>query len=93
MKKITALMIMAGFLSMLSACTEQKPVEVVQTVDWYKANKPERLTMLDKCKNNPGELASTPNCVNASKAASAITWGAKGGVRLEPLTAEDLNKK
>lgn len=93
MKKVTVLMIVAGTLSILSGCTEKKPVEVVQTVEWYKANKPERLEMLSKCKNNPGELAATANCVNASSAASAITWGARGGIQVKPLTADEINKR
>jgi hypothetical protein len=92
MKKSTISMVMVAVLSILSGCQEEKPVDVVQTVDWYKANKAERLEMLAKCKNNPGELAATPNCINASRAASAITWGAKGGIQVEPLTAEDLKK-
>lgn len=93
MKNLTVLMIVAATMSMLTGCTEKKPAEVVQTVDWYKANKPERLEMLAKCKNNPGELAVTPNCVNASSAASAITWGAKGGIQVQPLTADEINKR
>jgi hypothetical protein len=93
MKNLTVLMIVAGIISMLTGCTEKKPAEVVQTVEWYKANKPERLEMLAKCKNNPGELAATPNCVNASSAASAITWGAKGGIQVQPLTADEINKR
>ena len=92
MKKPIISLIVVAILSILSGCGKEKSVEVVQTVDWYKANKAERLEMLAKCKNNPGELAATPNCINASRAASAITWGARGGIQVEPLTAEDFKK-
>lgn len=91
MKKLTVLLVL-GTLSMLAGCKEDK--EVVQTVDWYKAHKAERAEVLAKCKANPGELAATPNCVNASRADSSSTWSAKGGIRpVKPLTADDINKK
>jgi hypothetical protein len=99
MKKLTVLLVVAGTLSVLAGCKEDKPAEapadVVQTVDWYKANKAERADVLAKCKANPGELAATPNCVNASRADSSSTWGAKGGgvSPVQPLTADQINKK
>lgn len=95
MKKFTVLLVVAGTLSMLAGCKEEKPVEAVQTVDWYKANKIERAEVMAKCKANLGELAATPNCVNASRADSATTWGAKGGgiAPVKPLTADQINKK
>jgi hypothetical protein len=95
MKKFTVLLVITGTLSILAGCNEEKPVEVVQTVDWYKANKIERAEVLTKCKANAGELAATPNCVNASRANSSTTWGAKGGgiAPVKPLTADEINKK
>ena len=99
MKKLTVLLVVAGTLSMLTGCNEDKPAaapaDVVQTVDWYKAHKTERAEVLAKCKANPGELAATPNCVNASRADSSSTWSAKGGgvSPVKPLTADDINKK
>ena len=55
--------ILAGML--LLGCT---PAEEVKTADWYLANIPEMKKMVTKCKNNPGELATTPNCINAMAA-------------------------
>ena len=44
--------------------------EETRSVEWYRA--PENKTALEaklaECKNNPGELKGTPNCVNAFKA-------------------------
>lgn len=95
MKKFVVTLMVVGALSVLSGCKEEKAVETVQTVEWYKAHKTERADMLAKCKANPGELAATPNCVNASRADSSTTWNAKGGgiAPLKPLTADDINKK
>jgi hypothetical protein len=39
-----------------------------KTVDWFSKNQNERKTMLAQCRDNPGELGATPNCVNASVA-------------------------
>jgi hypothetical protein len=92
MKASTILMISTVTFFSLTGC-EKKATEVVQTVDWYKEHKAERLALLEKCKSNPGELAATPNCINASRAASQITWGANKGIEVKPLDAKDLGLK
>lgn len=75
--------------ALLYGC-DNTPKEQTMTVDWYKEHKAERVAKLNECKNNPGELAATPNCINAQKAASSITWSARGHTKLVPLTAEQL---
>ncbi|RYZ91359.1 MAG: hypothetical protein EOP04_00655 [Proteobacteria bacterium] len=90
MRKFSGFLSMATSFSILAGCEKS---EVVQNVNWYKANKKERLEVLAKCKNNPGELLSTPNCVNANRAASDVTWGAKRGIEIKPLTFERAAKK
>ncbi|RYF39873.1 MAG: hypothetical protein EOO38_22695 [Cytophagaceae bacterium] len=79
----------------ISGCKQEQPPEEVKTVEWYKANKSERDTRLAKCQSNPGELALTPNCVNANRAKQSLTWGATGGgiSPVEPITANDIKKK
>lgn len=78
---------------MLSACAEEKKVDAVYTVDFYKENKEERLAKLEECRNNPGELMMTPNCINAGKAKSSLTWSSKERPEVKPLSAEELIKK
>jgi len=95
MKKITMVLVAVCMLGALASCKEDQPAEeVVQTVDWYKDNKVERAEVLAKCIANPGELAATPNCMNASRADSTTTWSAKGGgiKTPAPLTAEQIKK-
>jgi len=65
-----ALVFAAVMVFALSGCTEQ--AEPVQTVDWYKEHKEEREAMVQRCQNNPGEIAMTPNCINSVQAASDI---------------------
>jgi hypothetical protein len=89
MKKLIVLHVAAAALSILVGCREDKLPEAVQTVEWYEAHKAERAERLAKCGANPGELAATPNCVNASHANSSATWSARGGIKApEPLKFE-----
>jgi hypothetical protein len=49
----------------LAACNEER----THTVDEFKADSQLREATVAKCKNNPGELEKTPNCINAGDAA------------------------
>lgn len=80
MKKLAALQLLA--VVALVSCKDNDPV---QTVDWYKANAPERSAMLAKCKANPGELAASPNCINANRAETAVDGAKRGGLNVQPL--------
>lgn len=52
----------------LTAC---RGSDEIKTVDWYKNHKAEREEVRAKCMDNPGELAATPNCLNAIQATVA----------------------
>jgi predicted Fe-S protein YdhL (DUF1289 family) len=81
MKKLVLSLVVAA---VLAGCGENTPV---QTADWYKAHDKERLEMLAKCKANPGELAASPNCVNARAAQNQLDLGSKNyGVDVKPPT-------
>ena len=90
-----ALTAFAVSLLLSSGCKQEQPPEEVKTVEWFKANKSERDARLAKCQSSPGELALTPNCVNADRAKQSSTWGATGGgiSPMEPITANDIKKK
>lgn len=75
--------------AILSGCGKQEPV---QTVDWYKANSPERLKVLERCNANPGELALTPNCVNAKTAANALVLENREYKQREPTNFSSQGK-
>jgi hypothetical protein len=86
---LVAVVLVAGVVG----CKDDEPVAPVQTVDWYKAHQAERAAVLAKCNDNPGQLAATPNCVNASRAESSATWSKHGGIKLPvALTAEQIKK-
>jgi hypothetical protein len=94
MQQLNGFMVMVVALSGLIGCGKIEPKKIVQTVDWYKVHAVERSQVLQACGANPGELMATPDCVNASRASSAVMWGAKGGgvATLKPLSADQLNK-
>ena len=65
--------------STLAGC-KQEQAEVVQSVDWYKENTVERTERLAQCRANPGELADTPNCINAEQAESLADTSKRGEI-------------
>ncbi|WP_211453893.1 EexN family lipoprotein [Collimonas antrihumi] len=66
----------------LVGCAEKTPV---QTIDWYKTHEVERLAMIENCSANPGELAASPNCINAKTAANHIAVDKRGYQKLTPI--------
>ena len=79
MKKIIFVFITA---LAITACEKS---EKVQTVSWYKEHNKERMEMLEKCGDNPGELMDTPNCNNAENARSDL--------KLEELRAKMAKRR
>jgi len=80
MKEFVVLSLIAS--GIMVSCAKNEPV---QTVQWYKDHEKERLEVIEKCKNNPGELATTPNCVNANTAKQEIIWHSRKGMVLKPI--------
>ena len=87
MKKLSALLFLAAVT--LVGCGDKDPV---QTVDWYKKNASERSATLAKCKANPGELAASPNCINANSAETAVDGAKRGGLNVQPLQGVKLGR-
>lgn len=65
---LAALLAAAIIIPIFTGCDK---AEETRSVEWYRApeNKPAFDNKIAECKNNPGELRNTPNCVNAFKAA------------------------
>ncbi|MFA5428457.1 MAG: EexN family lipoprotein [Sulfurimonas sp.] len=73
MKKIilTSFLLALGF----TGCGEEQ----TKTIEYYMQheNAQELDAKVKECKNNPGEIGMTPNCINASKAAMQINMSKK----------------
>ena len=69
--------------------------EPTHTVSWYQQRPFDRTTTLQACRDNPGELGKTPNCVNAEKAEALGPLMSKHSVPFHkgtpPLQAQDFN--
>lgn len=72
MKYVLSLIMMAS----LAACSEPSQATVI-TVSEFLADENLRADHIGKCRQNPGELAQTPNCRNAEEA--------EGKARLERM--------
>ena len=66
-------------LTMLVLSFSVCKAEETKTVEWYlkPENKVALETKLAECKNNPGEVWETPNCVNARMKKKKRTLGGK----------------
>lgn len=87
-----ALIITIAVTAALVGCSDAGKGEDVKSVDWYKEHTAERAAKIKECNNNPGELKLTPNCINAKKAQSSITWSSREAIDAKPLTSEDLKQ-
>jgi ABC-type uncharacterized transport system auxiliary subunit len=86
MKKLFIALVVAASLT---GCGESTPV---QTVEWYKAHEAERTAVVAKCKDNPGELGASPNCINATTAANHLAVAKRGYTKHAPINALEGGK-
>lgn len=59
-------LVAVAFALGIAACEKKEQTHDVQ---YYLDNPDKRQEKLEECQNNPGEKASTPNCINAGEAA------------------------
>lgn len=82
-------------LTMPQTGLAKETLDPVHDVQWYKTHDAERKSVLAKCHNNPGQLANTPNCVNAETASKQIITSHEKPSSfgtMPPMTKEDLFK-
>ncbi|MDR0702511.1 MAG: EexN family lipoprotein [Azoarcus sp.] len=63
MKSVASSIALLTLTAALTACEKE-----VRSVEWYKANDVERMSVIVECKSNPDKLNKTENCINAKKA-------------------------
>jgi hypothetical protein len=57
----------------LTGCNEADTGRQTKTVGWFFDHRDELAVTLKACRDNPGELAKTPNCINANEARNKVT--------------------
>jgi len=71
--RITPSILLVAVAAALAGCNEADTSHPPKTVGWFFENRAELAVTLKACRDNPGELAKTPNCINANEARNKVT--------------------
>lgn len=72
MKLTTSIPLVAIAVS-LAGCNDADQGQHTNTVGWFLDHRDELATALKACRDNPGAIGTTPNCINANEARNKIT--------------------
>ena len=73
MKTMASILLTTATVVSLAGCNEAETGRQTKTVGWFFDHRDELAVTLKACRDNPGELAKTPNCVNANEARNKVT--------------------
>ena len=73
MKTMASILLITAAAVSLAGCKEGGTGRQAKTVGWFFDHRDELALILKACRDNPGELAKTPNCVNAVEARKKVT--------------------
>lgn len=73
MKTIRSVCLLIAAVIGLTGCNETGTSEQTKTVGWFFEHRNELQLALTACRDNPGDLAKTPNCINANEARNKVT--------------------
>jgi len=88
--KSTILKVAILFSASLTVFGCSQKEEPAQTVSWFQQHPDERKATVARCADDPGRLATTPNCINAQQAESIEGIGS---FRKLPPLGLDPNRK
>ena len=71
--RITPSILLVAVTAALAGCYETDTSRPPKTVGWFFEHRDELAVTLKACRDNPGELAKTPNCINANEARNKVT--------------------
>ncbi|MGH6708406.1 MAG: EexN family lipoprotein [Bradyrhizobium sp.] len=73
MKTMISILLSIAAVISLTGCNEADTSRPSKTVGWFFEHRDELAVALKACRDNPGELAKTPNCINANEARNKVT--------------------
>ena len=73
MKMMVPILLSIVAVAGLTGCNEADTGRQTKTVGWFFEHRNELAVALKAFRDNPGELAKTPNCVNAVEARNKVT--------------------
>ncbi len=71
--KMKASILVIAVAAALTGCNEADRSQQTKTVGWFLDHRDELAVALKACRDNPGELGKTPNCINANEARNKVT--------------------
>lgn len=71
--RIMTSILLIGIAASLAGCNDPDKGQQSKTVGWFLDHRDELALALKGCSDNPGELQTTPNCINANEARNQIT--------------------
>lgn len=71
--RITPFILLVAVAPALAGCNEADTGHPPKTVGWFFEHRDELAVVLKACRDNPGELANAPNCINANEARNKVT--------------------
>jgi hypothetical protein len=73
MKTVSSILLLIAAVISLTGCNEADRSPQTKTVGWFFDHRDELALAIKECRDNPGELAKTPNCINANEARNKVT--------------------
>ena len=73
MKTMASILMLTAAVVSLAGCNEADTGRQTKNVGWFFDHRDELAAALKAWRDNPGELAKTPNCVNANEARNKVT--------------------
>ncbi len=70
---IKASILVIAVAAALTGCNEPIRSQQTKTVGWFLDHRDELAMALKACRDNPGELGKTANCINANEARNKVT--------------------
>ncbi|WP_439400355.1 EexN family lipoprotein (plasmid) [Bradyrhizobium sp. PMVTL-01] len=71
--RLAVVLLTVGGAAALTGCNDANKGLQAKTVGWFLDHRYELAMALKACRDNPGELAKTPNCVNANEARNKVS--------------------
>jgi hypothetical protein len=71
--KTRLLIVSIAVAAALTGCNDADKGQQTKTVGWFLDHRDELAMALEACRDNPGALGKTPNCINANEARNKIT--------------------
>lgn len=88
MKTSMVFLVSCFLLGFLSACNDGDVAaseEVKTAQQWRDADADVYIAKRDECRNNPGELRDTPNCINIKQAGHNTALDQRTAAKIEEL--------